>query len=220
MPEGQLVNLVIIVVLLALSAFFSSSEAAFLSLERVTLTHLVSTGVPGAKRVSDMIANPERLLSTILLGNNLVNIAFSAVITVIALTFIEDQGQAVLVATAVGTVIVLIVGEIIPKTIAVHNSIRVSFMYARPLKGLEMALWPLIVALQWLTYRVQNMFGGPNARRSMLSITEGEFRTLIDIGEAEGTLESAEAEMLENVFRFGDRQVREVMTPRPEIKAL
>ena len=220
MPEGLVINIVIIMVLLALSAFFSSSEAAFLSLERVTLTHLVSTGVPGAKRVSDMIANPERLLSTILLGNNLVNIAFSAVITVLAITFIEDQGQAIIVATVVGTVIALIVGEIIPKTIAVHNSIRVSFMYARPLKGLELALWPLILALQWLTHRVQNIIGGPNARQRMRSITEGELRTLIDIGEAEGTFETAEAEMLENVFRFGDRQVREVMTPRPEIKAL
>ena len=221
MPEGLLINLIVIVVLLVFSAFFSSSEAAYLSLERVTITHLVSTGVPGAKRVSDMIANPEKLLSTILLGNNLVNIAFSAVITVMAIDFFkEDRGQAVLVATVVGTVVVLIFGEIIPKTLAVHNSTRVSFMYARPLKAIEMAFWPLVISLQWLTHRVQNVVGGANARRSMQSITEGELRTLIDIGEAEGTFEPAEAEMLENVFRFGDRQVREVMTPRPEIVAL
>ncbi|MCH9038697.1 MAG: DUF21 domain-containing protein, partial [Chloroflexi bacterium] len=107
MPEGLLINLIVIVVLLVFSAFFSSSEAAYLSLERITITHLVSTGVPGAKRVSDMIANPEKLLSTILLGNNLVNIAFSAVITVMAISYIEDRGQAVLVATVVGTVVVL-----------------------------------------------------------------------------------------------------------------
>lgn len=220
MPDGQVINLVIIVVLLVFSAFFSSSEAAFLSLERVTIMHLVNTGVPGAKRVSEMIASPERLLSTILLGNNLVNIAFSAVITVMAISLIEDQGTAVLVATAVGTIVVLIFGEIIPKTIAVHNSTKVSFLYVRPLKGIELMLWPLVMALQWLTRRVQSGVGGSDARRRMRSITEGELRTLIDIGEAEGTFESAEAEMLENVFRFGDRQVREVMTPRPEIKAL
>lgn len=219
MPEGLLLTFFVIALLLVLSAFFSSSEAAFLSMERVTLMHLVNTGVPGAKRVSDMIANPERLLSTILLGNNLVNIAFSAVITVLAISFIEDQGQAVLVATFVGTVVVLIFGEIIPKTIAVHNATKVSFVYARPLKVIEMAFWPLVVSLQWLTHRVQNLVGGSDARR-MRSITEGELRTLIDIGEAEGTFEPAEAEMLENVFRFGDRQVREVMTPRLEIKAL
>ena len=220
MPEGPLINIVVIVVLLLFSAFFSSSEAAFLSLERVTIIHLVNTGVPGAQRVSDMVASPEKLLSTILLGNNLVNIAFSAVITVLAISYIDDSGTAVLVATAVGTIVVLIFGEVIPKTIAVHNSTKVSFMYVRPLKGIELMLWPLVMMLQWLTHRVQNAFGGSDARARMRSITEGELRTLIDIGEAEGTFESAEAEMLENVFRFGDRQVREVMTPRPEIKAL
>lgn len=220
MPEGQLINLVVIIVLLAFSAFFSSSESAYLSLERVTLMHLVNTGVPGAKRVSDMVSNPERLLSTILLGNNLVNIAFTAVITVLAISFFEDQGEAVLVATVVGTIVVLIFGEIIPKTIAVHNSKRISFLYARPLKTIELTLWPLVIALQWMTHRVQNVVGGSDARRHMRSITEGELRTLIYIGEAEGTFEASEAEMLENVFRFGDRQVHEVMTPRPEIVAL
>ena len=220
MPEGPLLNIIVIIVLLMFSAFFSSSEAAFLSLERITIMHLVNTGVPGAKRVSDMIASPEKLLSTILLGNNLVNIAFSAVITVLAISYIEDSGTAVLVATAVGTVVVLIFGEVIPKTIAVHNSTKVSFLYVRPLKGIELMLWPLVMLLQWLTHRVQNAFGSSDARKRMRSITEAELRTLIDIGEAEGIFESAEAEMLENVFRFGDRQVREVMTPRPEIKAL
>lgn len=218
MPEGQLLNIFIMVILLGFSAFFSSSEAAFLSLEKVRITHLVSSGAPGARLVAGLIEKPERLLSTILLGNNLVNIAFTAIITVLFVALL-DASQGVLVATVVGTIVVLLFGEIIPKTIAVRNAERVAFLYARPLRTVELALWPVIIVLQWLTHRVQILFSGGRGSQ-VVSITEGEIRMLLDISEAEGTLESSEVEMLENVFRFGDRQVREVMTPRPEIIAL
>ena len=217
MPDAGALSLIILAVFLIFSAFFSSSEAAFLSLERIRIAHLVNTNVPGARRVSDMIEQPERLLSTILLGNNLVNVAFTAVTTVLIVELLgENSGVAV--ATGVGTLVLLIFGEIIPKTFAIHYAERVAFLYARPLKGVEIAFWPIVVALQWITHRAQNIFGVEPATRE--SITEDELRSLIDIGEAEGTFEPAEAEMLENVFRFGDRQVREVMTPRNEIVSI
>ena len=168
-----------------------------------------------------MIEHPERLLSTILLGNNLVNVAFAAVITVLIVGLLEESSSvavATAVATGVGTLVLLIFGEIIPKTFAIHYAERVAFMYARPLKGVEIAFWPVVVALQWITHRAQNIFGVEPATRE--SITEDELLSLIDLGEAEGTFEPAEAEMLENVFRFGDRQVREVMTPRNEIVSI
>ena len=216
MPEGGSLTIIISVALLVFSAFFSSSEAAFLSVQRTRLSHMVNTGVPGAKRVEDMIDKPERLLSTILLGNNLVNVAFASIMTLIFVGLFEG-GTGVLVATAVGTGVLLIVGEIVPKTIAVHHPERVAFLYARPLKGVEYLLLPVVVILDWTTHRLSSWLGGASTRGS---ITEGELRTLIDIGEAEGTFEPSEAEMLENVFRFGDRQVREVMTPRTEIVSL
>ena len=220
MADGELLSLVLIVVFLIFSAFFSSSEAAFLSLEKIRIAHLIRTGVPGAKRVAGMIDQPERLLSTILLGNNFVNVAFTALVTVVTVSLLgeDSTGQAVVIATGVGTVVLLLVGEIIPKTIAVRRAERVAFIYARPLKWTENLLWPLVIVLQWATHRVNHLFGARDSTRGY--ITEGEFRTLIDIGEAEGTFEPEEAEMLENVFRFGDRQVREVMTPRTEMVSI
>lgn len=219
MLEGQILNLILMAVLLVFSGFFSSSEAAFLSLERVRITHLANIKTPGAQRVVNMLDNPERLLSTILLGNNLVNIAFTAVITLLAISTFGD-GEGLIIATILGTVLILIFGEIIPKTIAFHNAEKLSLWYARPLKTIEILLLPFVMILQWITRNVRGMIGGADTRSRMMSVTEVEVRSLIDIGEAEGTFESSEAEMLENVFRFGDIQVREVLTPRTEIIAL
>lgn len=217
MPE---IGIILALVFLVLSAFFSSSEAAFLSLQKTTVAHLVNTDVPGARRVARMIDDPERLLSTILLGNNLVNVAFTVSVTLLFVSLLGDgsESQAALLTTIAGTAALLVVGEIIPKTIAIHHSQRVAFAYARPLKWMEVAFWPVAVVLQWITRRARSVRGGDVVARE--SITEGEFRSLIDIGEAEGTFEPGEAEMLENVFRFGDRQVREVMTPRTEIVSI
>ncbi len=221
MPGGEVVSLVLVSVFLALSAFFSSSEAAFLSLQKTRVAHLLKEGVPGAQRVADMLSEPERLLSTVLLGNNLVNVAFTSVITVIVVNRVKDaagedwEGAGVVIATVIGTVALLLLGETIPKTIAVRNSERVSFLYSYPLKWVEYLLLPFVLILQWITKVVSNLVGG--ARVVQPSITEGEFRTLIDIGEGEGQFEHDEAERLKGVFRFGDRQVRDIMTPRTEI---
>ncbi len=217
MADAQLSSLILIGICILLSAFFSSSEAAYLALERVRLAHLVNTNRPGARRVAAMVEHPERLLSTILFGNNLVNVAFTALITVVSLNIFGEQnaGLATLFATVVGTGLLLIFGETIPKTIAVHQSERLSFWYSRPLLILERLFWPVVIVLQGLTRIITKFLGVSPQERD--SITEGELLTLIDIGEAEGTFDPSEAELLRDVFRFGDRQVREVMTPRPEM---
>ena len=217
MLDSVPLSLAIVVALMGMSAFFSSSEAAFLSVQRTRIAHLISEGVPGAQTVASMIANPERLLSTILLGNNLVNVAFTSVVTaaMIAIVGTERQGLGVLLATVVGTIALLIAGEIIPKTIAVRKSERVALLYRYPLLAVERALWPFVMILQWITRGVNALVAAPDDDQA--SITENEFRALIDIGEAEGEFEPAEAEMLEKVFQFGDSQVVEVMTPRTEI---
>ena len=218
LDEGFL-YIVLVGVFLVLSGFFSSSEAAFLSLQRTRIAHLVSEGVPGARRVANMVGNPERLLATILLGNNIVNTALTAVVTIVVVSYVGqgNQGQGVLIATVVSTVALVILGEIIPKSVAVRKAEPVAFIYSRPLKWTEYLLWPFVVILQWISRGVNSLFGGSGDQPV---ITEGEFRTLIDIGEAEGEFETAEATMLENVFQFGDRQVREVMTPRTEMVAV
>ena len=215
LDADTIVSISLIVLFLILSAFFSSSEAAFLSLQKTRLSHLLNTNVPGANRVAEMVSNTERLLSTILLGNNLVNVAFTAIITTLAVSLVEDGPLAVAIATVAGTILLLIFGEIIPKSIAVKKAERISFIYARPLKIVELCMFPAIIFLQWLSNRSQDLFG--QGQSSEETVTEGEILSMIDIGEAEGTVEPVEAEMLENVFRFGDHQAREVMTPRTEI---
>ena len=214
MSDETTISIVLIGIFLLLSAFFSSSEAAFLSLQRTRLNYLVNNNIPGAQRVHDMVANTERLLSTILLGNNLVNVAFTAVVTALAVKWLKEGPIAVAAATIVGTGLLLIFGEIIPKSLAVKKSEKVSFLYARPLKIIELSLYPAILFLQWLSRRTQSIFGQGKEEDG---VTEGEILSMIDLGEAEGTVEPSEAEMLENVFRFGDTQVREIMTPRTEI---
>ena len=171
--------------------------------------------MPGARRVHDMVANTERLLSTILMGNNLVNVAFTAVVTALAVKWLKEGPLAVAAATIIGTGLLLIFGEIIPKSLAVKKAEKVSFLYARPLKMVELSLYPVILFLQWLSRTTQSIFGQEQEAED--GVTEGEILSMIDLGEAEGTVEPGEAEMLENVFRFGDTQVREIMTPRTEI---
>ena len=217
MSDAGSLNLFLIVIFVLFSGFFSSSEAAYLSLERVRVAHLVNSNVPGARRIASMLEQPERLLATILLGNNLVNVAFTAIVTVVAIDLLGEN-TGVVVATVAGTLVLLVFGEIMPKTFAVHNSERLAFVYARPLKAVELVLWPLVMVLQWMTRRTRTVLGAGTPQRE--SITEAELRTLFDIGEAEGTFEPGEVDMLENVLNFGDSQVREVMTPRNQIASI
>ena len=214
--DGDLLRIFLIGVFLVLSAFFSSSEAAFLSLQKTRLTYLVNNQVPGAKRISKMINNTERLLATILLGNNLVNVALSALITALCVDLMnESSALAIPFAIGIGTILLLIFGEIIPKSIAVKNAEKTSFLFAKPLKILESCLYPITIFLQWLSQITQSIFGQDQDQEE--GVTEGEILSLIDLGEAEGTVEPTEAEMVENVFKFSDIQVKEIMTPRTEI---
>ncbi len=215
MPEGPLsLYLVLAAICLVLSAFFSGTEAALLSIQRVRLHNLLERGVPGARFVAKMVERPDRFLPTILLGNNLVNTAVAALGTAIALTIIEAEQQAVLIATAVVTVLLLIFGEVIPKTIAARHSERISIIVVRPLEMARYLTFPLVVLLQALSSIVSRLVGGGDGREA---VTEEDLRSMISMGRAAGTVETSEAELLERVFSFGDRQVREVQTPRTEV---
>ena len=190
-------DVAVIVLLVILSAFFSSSEAAFLSVRRTARrAHLVNEGVPAARRVAHMLEQPGRLLSTILLGNNLVNVAFTALITALIIGLVKNQGLGLVIATVVGTTTLLLLGEIIPKTVAVRFPIGTAMLFTRPLRIVELALLPLVVVLQWAS-RIADI--GKRDDRADSSITEAELRTLIDIGEAEGEFDPSEADRLETV---------------------
>jgi len=207
--------LVLFVICLLLSAFFSSSETAFISLQRIRVRHLVESDVKGAKRVAKMIERPEKFLSTILLGNNLVNTAAAALGTFIAVSIWGQRGAVVLIATIIVTIILLIFAETTPKTIATHRAERLSFAFARPIEVISWLFTPFVIALSWIVSLFTRMVGSKPVPRSLAS--EEEIRTMISVGHEEGTVEEHEARMLHRVFEFGDRPVREVMVPRPEV---
>jgi putative hemolysin len=204
---------VLFVVCLILSAFFSSSETAFISLQKVRVQNLIDNKVRGARLVSRMIARPERLLSTILLGNNFVNTAAAALGTALAIKFWPSQG--VLISTIAVTILLLIFCETTPKTIATRHAERLSLTFAGPIRALAWLLTPFVVALSWIAMGFSKMFGGAPVPKSLAS--EEEIRTMISMGHREGTVEEEEAEMLHNVFDFGNRPVMEVMVPRTEV---
>ena len=210
-----IVSLGIILFCLILSAFFSSAESAFLTIQKTSrLTHLINIRDARALKVEKMLNDPANLLSVILLGNNLVNVTFTAIITGLSISLINDRNFAILIATVVGTAILLIIGEILPKTLAIKYAEPLVFMYSRPLIILSILFFPILFALKSAT-RLPNIFEKDS--KPDTAITEDELRSLIDIGEAEGVIETKEAELLESVFKFGDKEVREVMTPRTEM---
>jgi putative hemolysin len=206
--------LVFLFVCLLLSAFFSSSETAFTSLQRFRVEHLLQTKVRGIKRVARMIERPEKLLSTILLGNNFVNTAAAALATILAVS-VWGQERGVLFATIGVTIILLIFCETTPKTIATRHAERLSLMFARPIEVISWLFTPFVVVLSWIASGFSKLLGGAPVPRSLAS--EEVIRTMISVGHKEGTVEETEAEMLHKVFDFGNRPVREVMVPRPEV---
>lgn len=207
--------LVLLVLALLASAFFSGTEAAFLSVQRGKLAHLVQTGVKGAEKASRLAGNPEKLLPTVLTGNNLVNTAAAALGTALAVTYMSP-GIAIIVSTAGVTVLLLVFSETIPKTVAAKNAERFAISAVRPLQFAESLLFPVVWVLEKLIRTVGRLFGV-----SGLAMVAGEeIRALISASSKAGEVEPEEALMLEKVFRFGDRQLREVMTPRTEIIAL
>ncbi len=211
------VYLVLLFVLLLLSAFFSSSETAFLSLERVQLEHYVREEHPGAKRVAALLDNPQRLLSAILLGNNLANTGAAAVGTVIAADLVSE-GQAALAATLVITVLLVIFGEIGPKTYALHHNFMLTRWYAMPLTLWARLLRPAIVVFDM----AGRMMVGPVAARGSSSgaLSLGELRTAIVLGAESGTLDEDESDMLLGALTLQERPVRRIMVHRVNMVAI
>ena len=206
--------LVLLIVCLLLSAFFSGSETAFISLQKIRVRHLVDTKVRGAKRVSKMMEQPEKFLSTVLLGNNLVNTAAAALATLLAIRIWGEQ-WGVLIATIAITILLLIFCETTPKTIATRHAERLSLTFVSLIEAISWLFTPFVVALSWIASGFSKMFGGTPVPKSLAS--EEEIRTMISVGHKEGTVEEEEATMLHKVFDFGNRPVLEVMVPRTEV---
>ncbi|MFB6094331.1 MAG: hemolysin family protein [Halanaeroarchaeum sp.] len=211
-------GVVAIGVLMMLSAFFSSSEIAMFSIANHRVERLAEEGYPGGEIVARLKEDPHRLLVTILVGNNLVNIAMSSIATGL-LGYYLSRGQAVVAATFGITALVLLFGESGPKSYAVENTESWALTVARPLAYSEKALYPLVVVFDYLTRAVNRVTGGRAAIETSY-VTRSEIQDMIETGEREGVIEEDEREMLQRIFRFNNTIAKEVMTPRLDMDAV
>ncbi|WP_226004797.1 hemolysin family protein [Natrinema salinisoli] len=209
---------VALVALVGLSAFFSSSEIALFSIPKHRVEGMAEDGIPGAERVKALKSDPHRLLVTILVGNNIVNIAMSSIATAILGLYLG--GLAAVTAATLGiTAIVLLFGESAPKSYAVENTESWSIRVAGPLKIAEKLMLPLVVLFDYLTRQINRLTGSTGAIETPY-VTRDEIQEMIESGEREGVLEEEEHEMLQRIFRFNNTIVKEVMTPRLDMTAV
>jgi putative hemolysin len=218
-PAFAAIGGIVLLFLLVLSGFFSSSEIAMFSFPDHRVEGVVAEGKRGAETLKGLKGNPHRLLVTILVGNNLVNIAMSSIATGILTYFLASQSQAVAIATFGVTALVLLFGESAPKSYAIDNAESWALRTARPLKLAEIVLLPLVVLFDYLT-RVVNRVTGGRAAIEESYVTRQEIRDMIKTGEREGVLNEEEREMLQRTLRFNRTIVKEVMTPRLDMTAV
>ena len=216
LPGGLLGNTALVVLCLVVVAFFTSSEASLISVNKFRVRHLAEQGNHSARAVLKVVEEHEKFFATILLNENAFIILASSVGTSLAISFLGSSAYSVLVATVLMTLLVVVFGEITPKSLAARASERWSLVVGRPVQRIMALETPVIFVFALLPRLVLKLIGGAGSLVTP-SVTEGELRMLIDTARAEGMVEREEAERLESVFRFGDSQVREVMTPRTEI---
>ncbi|MBS6506554.1 MAG: HlyC/CorC family transporter [Paraclostridium bifermentans] len=200
-----------LVILLIGSGFFSASETALMSLSRIRVRHMQEEGVKGAKLVGKLTEDSGKLLSSILVGNNVVNIAATSISTSLFISILGTQGVAV--ATALMTILVLIFGEITPKTIAANNSEKIAILVSKPIKVIILILTPVVWVFNIITNIIFKIFG-IKSKSGQPYITEEELRTMVNVSQEEGVLEIEERQIINNVFQFGDMQAKEAMVQR------
>ena len=214
MGPSDAIQLVVLVILLALSAFFSSAETALTTVNRLRVRALVDDGDARAIILSKVIDDPGKLLSALLIGNNIVNISASSIATVLATDFFGSAGAGI--ATGAMTILVLIFGEITPKTMASLKAEQIALSYAKIVYVLMFVFTPLIFILDILSGGILRLFGvDPDHRDD--SVTEEDLRTIVEAGHEDGVLESEEHKMINNVFDFGDHQAKDIMVPRVDM---
>ncbi len=213
-----LIQTIILVILLIGSGFFSMSETSLMSLSKIRIRHMQEEGVKGAKLVSNLIEDSNKLLSTILVGNNVVNIAATSISTALFTSLIPGA-SGVAVATAVMTVLVLLFGEITPKTIAANNSEKVAIFVSRPIKIIIFILRPVVWVFNLVTGVIFKILGVKD-KSGQPYITEEELKTMVNVSHEEGVLEIEERQIINNVFQFGDMQAKEAMVQRLDMIAI
>ena len=209
MDTPGVIQLVSLIVLVILSGFFSSAETALSTVNRVRMRALEEEGSKRAARVNKVLENYSKMLSTILIGNNIVNLSASALATTLAMRI----NLAVGIATGILTIVVLLCGEIIPKTWAMLSSEKISLAYSGVIYALMQLLTPVIFLVDKMSNAILRLLRiDPN--KKITTMTEAELRTYVDVGHEDGVIENEEREMIYNVFDFSDALAKDIMIPR------
>ena len=211
MDAGDISQIIALVILLILSSIFSSTETALTTVNKIRLRTLSEAGNKKADRVLRVTENQGKMLSAILIGNNVVNLSASSLATSIAIERFGSVGAGI--ATGILTLLILIFGEIAPKTMATINADQISLWVSGFIEFLMWILTPVIFIVNKLAMGVLLLFRvDPN--KSQNAMTEEELRTIVDVGEESGVIETEEKEMIHNLFDFGDSEAKEIMIPR------
>ena len=217
MEPGSSLMFIVLVGLLMMSAFFSASETALTSLSKIRIKNMIEEKIKNAELIEKLVTNPNKLLSAILVGNNLVNIAATSLLTSLTLAYAPKNGVAI--ATAITTVAILIFGEITPKTFAAQNSEKVSLGVARVINAVIFILTPAIWVLNIITGFILKLLGVKKTGITT-TITEAELKTMVNVSHEEGVIEIDERRMINNVFDFDNSKAKDVMTPRTDMIAI
>jgi len=198
------------------SAFFSATETALFALRRVDLEKWKEERNRRAALIGKMLENPARLISTILIGNEIVNVAISSVLAAILVPLLPG-GYGEGAALAAGTLGILILGDIAPKSIVWPRAKAFSLLLAAPLMAFSRLVAPLRFLIENLSAGILYLLGARGGAESREMVSEAEFRAMVDVGEASGTLDPGEKEMIHNIFDMTDQRAAEVMTPLPDV---
>ncbi len=214
MDPSDTYQIIILLILLALSAFFSSNETALMSVNKIRLRSLADEGNKRAAMALDILENQTpKLLSAILIGNNIVNISASSLATTLAYSF---GGYMVSIVTVILTILILIFGEITPKNYATINSEKITLRYIPVFKFLMTIMTPVIFIINLFSRGVMRLMRvDPDAASK--AMTEEELRTIVDVSHEDGVIESDEKEMIYNVFDLGDATAKDIMVPRVHV---
>ena len=213
MDSSDVTQLIILLVLLLLSAFFSSAETALTTVNRIRIRTLAEEGSKRAETVLAITDDSGKMLSAILIGNNIVNLSAASLTTTLAYSF---GGSMVAIASGILTVLILLFGEITPKTMATIHSERMSLIYAPVISIFMKIMTPVIFIINGLSIGVLFLLRvDPNAKNN--TMTENELRTIVDVSHEDGVIESDERQMINNVFDLGDARAKDVMVPRVHV---
>lgn len=211
MGPSETGQLIAIIILLCLSAFFSSSETALTTVNQIRMRTLADNGDKRAARVLRVTGNPGKMLSAILIGNNIVNLSASSISTSLAIHLFGNTGAGI--ATGILTFLILIFGEVTPKTMATIKADSMSLTVAAPIGLLMKILTPVIFIINKLSLGLMFLLH-VNIKDAQKKMTEEELRTIVDVSQENGVIEHEERDMIHNLFDFGDAEAKEIMVPR------